>query len=173
MATMGNEIGGGANSAMSAAQTMIQLQSAIAGIDKLNADTSVSEASAGLIRAQQRTELNRPENVIASTELTKKGSEKSEAETRGQILRNEFLRESMEDRLKEISSGARLKQFMAESERLGLSEGRAMSNFWESAVGKASPYINLGTETVNSAVGAVSKALMPSAVRKGISIRRR
>lgn len=158
-ASMESDLGEGANSAMSAAMTITQMKSALAGIERTNAETDVAESQAGLLNAQKLTELNRPENVRASTESLRTGRDKSEAELRGILLRNTLLNETMEDQKYEIASAARLRGHQAESTRLGLSEDRAKSNFWESAVGKASPYINLGTETANSAIGAIGKAM--------------
>lgn len=160
-AEMHNDLGEGANSASSALQTIMQMQSAIAGIDKLNADTSVSEAQAKYVKAQTLSELNRPENIIATTKATEKGTEKGEAEIRAILLQNELLRETMEDQKSTIHSASQLKNYEQQKARYGLSEGRAMSDFWDSSVGRASPYIRLGGETVNSAADAIGKMIKP------------
>lgn len=155
-AEMGNSLGAGANSAFSAAQTIVQLQSAMAGIDKMQADTDVSEAQARFIGAQTRTENNRPENVFADTVFKRSSAGKTDSESRGQELANQYLKESMSDRLREISSGADLRRWQSQAEKYGLSEKKGMSDFWNSAVGHASPYLRLGMEGVNSASSAIS-----------------
>lgn len=158
-ASMNSDIGEGANSAFSAAQTIQQMQSAAAGIEKTHADTSVSEQQAALIAAQRKSELNRPENIAADTVLKGKHTERGEAEIRATLLRSQLLRETMEDQKSEISSAAKLRGWQAMKEKLGISEHKAMSNFWDSDVGKASPYLRLGTEAASSAVGTIGKAM--------------
>lgn len=55
-----NPVGGAASSALSAAS-----------LDSVLADIKVKEAQAANIKAQTLTEINRPENILAETELTK------------------------------------------------------------------------------------------------------
>ncbi|AXH75432.1 MAG: DNA pilot protein [Microviridae sp.] len=151
-ATMGNELGAGANSALSAAQTIIGVQNAKKQGEQIETNTDLQDAQRKLTDAQRLTELQRPENVRAQTGNTENDAEYT-------ALRSKLLRESLKDQLSEISSAASLRKFQSKTEEFGLNKARAYSDFYNSSVGKAYPYIEAGGETINSAVNATGNLI--------------
>lgn len=148
-AEMGNEVGAGANSAMSAMQTMAQLK-------QMNAQTQNVEAQTDFTAAQTETERNKPENVAASTKSLTAGTEKTDVEKR-------FLLESIKDRLREIHSAADLRKFQAKIEGLGVSKAQAYSDWFDKpglSGGHSYPMLSAYGEYANSA-SSVAKDLMP------------
>lgn len=151
-ATMGNELGAGANSAMSTAATIQQLKQVQASIDNIDADTANKENSNKLITAQYVESLRRGENLLPEGETKR--------------LTEQLLRETLSDQIKEKHSAANLRDAQYQRELAeagisgeGLSKARAYGEFYRSPFGKSYPYIEAGANTVNSAASAVSRFL--------------
>lgn len=71
MAMQGNELGAGANSAVSTATAVQNLKNMAAQEENTLYHTDKVQADTDLVRAQTRTETNRPENLIAQTAMLK------------------------------------------------------------------------------------------------------
>lgn len=149
-APAGNELGAGANSAMSAALARQQMQQSAAQTENIQADTGNKE---------QQTRNLESENLYTLAKTTSEGTRNHELTQRvAEIaLRNQLAAGTLDYSISSAKAGADLRGSEAEAARYGLAEKRAWSNFYKSAVGRSYPYVSKATEQSNSAANVFRK----------------
>lgn len=149
-ASMGNELGAGANSAMSAAIARQQMQQSQAQIDNINADTGNKE--------QQTTNLQ-SENLYTLARTASEGTHNHAlAQQVSEIaLRNQLAAATQGYDISSAKSASELRGHEATGARYGLAEKSAWERFYKSAVGKSYPFVSKATEQSNSAANVFRK----------------
>ncbi|WNK14369.1 MAG: DNA pilot protein [Microvirus sp.] len=149
-ASMGNELGAGANSAMSIAQARQQMAQSQAQIENINADTGNKE--------QQTTNLE-SENLYTLARTSTEGSRQHEIIQRiAQIALDNQLRAATQGYdISSARSGAHYKEAQAEGEKYSLAGKSSESGFFKSGFGRTYPYLSRATEQANSAANVFRK----------------
>lgn len=149
-ASMGNELGAGANAAQSALMARQQMQQSQAQIHNINADTSNKE--------QQTTNLE-SENLYTLAKTSSEGTRNHELAQRvAQIaLQNQLDAATQASNIASAKAGAEYSGHRATGEKYSLAEKGAWSKFYGSGVGKAYPYVSKATEQSNSAANVFRK----------------
>lgn len=146
-ARMENDLGAGANSALSAYQTIRALQNMDAQQQQIDAQTDVLSAQKRNIDADTANSLLQPPLIGAHTKESESSASQREADTKGILLRNRLLSETFEAQKSEISSAAQLRGAQVFTERGRGAEaygrGRVSSSFGD--------LIGEGFDTINSA----------------------
>lgn len=141
------------------------------------ANIHLQEAQAGKLEAETKTELNRPENVVADTRYKVSSAGKNAAEVERLLAERDVLRYRLANNLPAeadfSATGAtrnvaetgrinamlpvqvRLNTVEARLKELGVSEAKAYSDFYSTSVGRAAPYLDAGGKFIGSAAGAV------------------
>lgn len=156
-ATMGNELGAGANSALSTAMTLGQLNQMHAQVENIQAQTD---------NTNQHTKNLESENLFTLAKTTTEGSRSHEtAQNAARIaLANQLASATQSSNIRLASSTADLRRseaekesYLAKASKYDLSRAGAWSKFFDSSVGQAYPYTSTIAETANSAAGALGK----------------
>lgn len=149
-ASMGNELGAGASSALSVAQAQQQIQQSRAQIQNINADTEQKD---------QQTRNLESDNLFTLARTSSEGSRNHEITQRvAQIALDNQLRAATQGYdISSARSAADLRGSQAQSEKYSLSEKGAWSRFYDSGVGRAYPYVSKATEQSNSAANVFRK----------------
>lgn len=149
-ATMGNELGAGANSALSAAMARQQMLQMAAQTQNVEADTDN--------KVQQTTNLQ-SDNLYTLARTATEGSRQHELAQRvAQIaLSNQLASATQDYNISSAKSGADLRRHQATGTGYDLAEKSAWSDFYKSKVGRAYPYASKATEQANSAANVVRK----------------
>lgn len=149
-ASMGNELGAGANSAWSAAQARQQMQQSAATIDNIRADTSNKE--------QQTTNLE-SENLYTLARTSSEGTRNHELaqQVASIALRNQLDAATQASQISTAKSAADLRGYEAQGSKYSLAEKSAWSGFYGSKAGRAYPYVSKATEQSNSAANVFRK----------------
>nr|QJB20122.1 MAG: DNA pilot protein [Microvirus sp.] len=159
MATMQNDLGEGANSALSAFQTITQLSNIIRQGDQIEAQTNVLDAQAENYNADTADKLLRPALTGAQTQTERERTGQTAAMAREIMLRNVINDATQEAQKSSINSASRIKLLEEKGLKLGLNEKESRSGFWGSAIGEAYPYIEAGGETLSSAASAITRGM--------------
>lgn len=149
-ASMGNELGAGANSAQSALLARQQMQQSAAQINNINADTSNKE--------QQTTNLE-SENLYTLAKTSSEGTRNHELAQRvAQIaLQNQLDAATQSSNIASAKNAADLRGHQATGEKYSLAEKGAWSGFYDSIAGRKYPYVSKATEQSNSAANVFRK----------------
>ena len=113
-AVMQNELGAGANSAMSALQTLTEL-------DRIRSTTDNIDASTANVAADTANKLMRKP-------LIGKQTEEKELDIKRAMTEWRIRREAADNIISEIASGARLREYEAQAEKYGIYENGSKEN---------------------------------------------
>lgn len=142
-AVMQNELGAGANSAMSALQTLTELERIRSTTDNIDASTANVAADTA--------------NKLMRKPLIGKQTEEKELDIKRGMTEWRIRREAADNIISEIASGARLREYQSQAEKYGLAEKKAWSGFYDSSIGSKYPYASKATEQANSAANVFRK----------------
>lgn len=162
MATMGNEIGSGANSALSSAQTLSQIQNLRAQNDQIYASTDLTEAQAQRTRIQAANDLADNPRIKNVAEGSKHyPSQQYELATRG-TLQNYLMNQVMESEIASAKATASYKGSQAQSAKYGLAKDETYNRYYRDSGkltgGGYEPWRQAIRENVSSAGQAVRDA---------------
>lgn len=146
-ATMGNELGAGANSALSSAMTIQQLKGMEIQNEQQRAEIQRTHADTDYIRARRLDTLEGIPTHGVNRAGTEAGTIRTKSGTANQDMLNQLLADSYKDQLKMYHSAQQAKQAEADLSRarIGEAEGR-------SRVAKGfGDWIGEGQDTINSA----------------------
>lgn len=155
MANMQNDLGEGANSALSAFQTITQLSNIIKQGDQIDAQTGLLDAQTSNVNADTTDKLLRPALTTAQTATERERAGQTAASAREILLRNVINDATSEAQQSTINSASRIKLLEEKGLKLGLNEKTAYSDFWGSKFGQSYPYIEAGGSAVNSALSGL------------------
>ena len=159
--TMSNEVGAGANTALSAYQTIQELEQRRIAMDQMRAQT-------GLIAQQTELERANTFKTIAQTPGAQHDSVSkmwdAERVRLGFLFDSDTYRDRA-DTLHSAAQGAKAKSQQAEYDALlakyGLSKGQSESEFWSSEFGKKYPYLQAGGAVGRDVSSIVRNIVMP------------
>lgn len=149
-ATMGNELGAGANSALQAVMAKQQLQQSDAQIQNIQADT---------LNKDETTENIKADTLHKYALTSSEGTRNHELAQRvaSIALGNTLASETQQANIATAKAGADLRRHEATGAKYGLSEKKVWSGFYDSAVGSKYPYVSKATEQSNSAANVFRK----------------
>lgn len=149
-ATMGNELGAGANSAQSAALARQQMAMQGAQIQNINADTTNKETTSANIEA---------DTLLKLAQGTHESGRLSETQQRAAsyALDNMLKSATQGFSISSARSAADTAESVAKGTRYGLNEKSAWSDFYGSWAGKKYPFASKAAELSNSAANAIRK----------------
>ncbi|AXH75195.1 MAG: DNA pilot protein [Microviridae sp.] len=154
-AQIGNELGAGANSALSTAMTMQQLK----GMELQNvqqmAEVQRTQADTDYLRAQRLDKLEGIPTHAVNRAGTEAGTKRTGSQFRNQEMLNDLLSESYGEQLKMYSSARRAKdaEGTLTAARIGEAEGRSRT------VKGFGDWIGEGQDAINSAKGWLGENL--------------
>lgn len=147
MATMGNELGAGANSALSAQMTMQQMKGMELANIQQAAETQRTHADTDLLRARRSEVLESIPNHPTNRANTEARTKHTTFQAQNQDLLNQLLADSYKDQLNMYSSAVRAKDAEGELSRARIGEAKGRS----SAIEGLGKWVGAGTGATNSA----------------------
>ena len=149
---MGNELGAGANSALSALQTFQAL-------DQVKAQTDLMYAQRDKVDAETLDALEQPAYTRARTGDTKASEEYRKVDTAFQQMRLRLAEETFRDNVSSAHSSAQIARNQAQGGLYDLSKSKVYSDFYNTKIGKEEPLIKLGGEAISNAGDLFGKFL--------------
>lgn len=157
-AQMGNELGEGANSALSAISTMQELQSRAAQIELTRAQVGATQAESDLTQAKRMDVLEGIPTHSTERNYTRSRTEGQHWSNQLEELRARLMAESYQEQFNTLVSNAKRAHAEAIAADYSLSEKGAYKRYWDD-VGKGGVYAREGADIISKAGGSVAKMI--------------
>lgn len=158
-AVMGNEMGAGVSSGLQAAQTLAGLKQMSAQTENVSAQTENLAKDLDVKDSQVAVNNARVNEIIQDTHTSGASAKQMQQQVanltlaaEGTRLGNQYARDTMKSRVAEAASQAQSVEARAALEKLKQPGASNEAEFESSPVGRASRYINFGSEQVSSAL---------------------